>query len=230
MALTIQERLKDLRIENKLTLEQLAEQTGISKSALGSYESDDYKDISHTALMKLADFYNVTTDYLLARTETRNSSNDSIASLHLSDQVIDLLKSEQIDIALFCELAAHKDFVKLLADIQIYIEGIATQQIHNLNVWVDIARNEIIEKYQPNNHDKTTYLLQASHIQEGEYFSKRIHDDIDGIIEDIRQSHIGRRDSAPKESAIDELKRDLKKVANFEGSRSNKFNIVTNQI
>ena len=36
MALSIQERLKDLRVERKLTLEQLAEQTCLSKSALGS--------------------------------------------------------------------------------------------------------------------------------------------------------------------------------------------------
>jgi transcriptional regulator with XRE-family HTH domain len=50
MALTIQEGLKDLRVERGLTLEQLAEQTHLSKSALGSYEADAYKDISHYAL------------------------------------------------------------------------------------------------------------------------------------------------------------------------------------
>ena len=44
--LTIQERLKDLRVERGLTLEQLAEQTGLSKSAFGKYEADDFKDIS----------------------------------------------------------------------------------------------------------------------------------------------------------------------------------------
>ena len=33
--LTIQEKLKDPRVERHLTLEQLAEETGISKSALG---------------------------------------------------------------------------------------------------------------------------------------------------------------------------------------------------
>jgi DNA-binding XRE family transcriptional regulator len=44
--LTVPERLKDLRVERGLTLEQLAEATGLSKSALGSYEADDYKDIS----------------------------------------------------------------------------------------------------------------------------------------------------------------------------------------
>ena len=48
MALTIQERLKDLRVERGLTLEQLAGETGLSKSALGSYESEDYKDIAIT--------------------------------------------------------------------------------------------------------------------------------------------------------------------------------------
>ena len=42
--LTMAERLKDLRvIDKKLTLEQLAEQTGLSKSALGKYGvSTDY--------------------------------------------------------------------------------------------------------------------------------------------------------------------------------------------
>ena len=49
MALTIQERLKDLRAEHGLTLEQLAEQTNLSNSALGSYEADAFKDTSHYA-------------------------------------------------------------------------------------------------------------------------------------------------------------------------------------
>ena len=155
MALSIQERLKDLRVERRLTLEQLAEQTGLSKSALGSYESDDYKDISHHAINRLADFYGVTTDYLLARTETKSHPNASLADLCLSDDMIDLLKSKRIDTALLCELATHPEFVKLLADIQIYVEGIASMQIQNLNAWVDVARAEVMEKYQPDEHDKT---------------------------------------------------------------------------
>lgn len=55
--LSISERLKDLRVVDKhLTLEQLAEQAGLSKSALGKYESDDYKDISPFAIATLAKF------------------------------------------------------------------------------------------------------------------------------------------------------------------------------
>ncbi len=166
MSLSIQERLKDLRVERGLTLEQLAEQTNLSKSALGSYEADDFKDISHYALIKLAKFYGVTTDYLLGLSEMKRHPNADLADLRLSDGMIDLLKSGQVDNALLCELAAHPDFVKLLADIQIYVEGIAAMQVQNLNAWVDVARAEIVEKYQPGEHDQTTYLLQAAHIDE----------------------------------------------------------------
>lgn len=51
--LSIQERLKDLRTERKLKLEELSNLTGISKSALGSYEADDYKEINHNHHMKI---------------------------------------------------------------------------------------------------------------------------------------------------------------------------------
>lgn len=50
--LTVQERLKDLRVVDfDLTLEELAERTGLSRSALGKYESDETaKDISPFAI------------------------------------------------------------------------------------------------------------------------------------------------------------------------------------
>ena len=67
--LTIQERLKDLRVERSLTLEQLSAETGISKSALGKYEADDFKDISPFSMVELAKFYGVSTDYLLVGSE-----------------------------------------------------------------------------------------------------------------------------------------------------------------
>ena len=44
MELSIQERLKDLRVERGLTLEQLAEETHLSKSALGSYEETNHQE------------------------------------------------------------------------------------------------------------------------------------------------------------------------------------------
>ena len=133
-ATTIQERLKDLRLNKGLKLEELAEQTGISKSALGSYEKDDYKEINHGNLILLADFYGVSLDYLFCRTENRAEINTPLRELHLSDEMVALLKSGRINNRLLCELATHKDFIKFLADIEIYVDGIATIQIQNLNL------------------------------------------------------------------------------------------------
>ena len=55
---SLQERLKDLRVEKGLKLEELAEKTGISKSALASYENEENrnKEINHGNLITLADF------------------------------------------------------------------------------------------------------------------------------------------------------------------------------
>lgn len=96
--ISVQERLKDLRVERGLNLEELAQETGISKSALGSYENDndEYKEINHGSLLKLADFYQVSVDYLLGLTNNRKYENTPIEELHLSDEVVELLKSERL--------------------------------------------------------------------------------------------------------------------------------------
>ena len=113
-ATTIQERLKDLRLNKGLKLEELAEQTGISKSALGNYEKDDFKEINHGNLILLADFYGVSLDYLFCRTENMVEINTPLRELHLSDEMVALLKSGRINNRLLCELATHKDFIKFL--------------------------------------------------------------------------------------------------------------------
>ena len=147
--LTIQEKLKDLRLERKLTLEQLAKETGLSHSALGSYESEDYKDISYKAIITLVNYYGVSADYLLGITENREYAHTDLEELHLSDYMVSMLKTGKINTRLLCELATHESFPKLLADIEIYVDRIAAMQIDNLNAVVDIARQEILSKYQP---------------------------------------------------------------------------------
>ena len=84
--LSIQEKLKDLRIEKGLSLQELSEQTGISRASLGNYETDDYKEISHKAIITLADFYGVTSDYLLGLTENREQHLFPIDELGLDDE------------------------------------------------------------------------------------------------------------------------------------------------
>ena len=78
----------------------------------------------------------------------------------MSDEMVALLKSGRINNRLLCELATHKDFIKFLADIEIYVDGIATMQIQNLNALVDTVRHEIIERYRPGEDDPHLKVLQ----------------------------------------------------------------------
>ena len=216
--LTIQERLLDLRKERHLTLEELAADTGLSSSALGSYELDEYKDISLNAIIILAKYYGVSTDYLLGLTENKTPTNADLADLHLNDDMIALLKSGMLNNRLLCELTGHPDFPKLLADIEIYVDRIASMQIDNLNAIVDIARQDILNRYQPAEEDIYLKTLAAAHIEEDEYFSHRIHKDIDGIVRDLREEHTSDASTAPEETAAEAFKRELDAAAEFTGS------------
>ena len=91
--LTISERLEDLRKKHGLTLEQLAEATKISKSALSKYENQDFKDISPFNVATLAKFYGVTTDYLLGVSNMERPDDAEIQELRLTNGALDVLKS-----------------------------------------------------------------------------------------------------------------------------------------
>ena len=202
MELSIQERLKDLRVERGLTLEQLAEKTHLSKSALGSYEGDNLKDISHYALIELAKFYEVTVDYLLGRSQTRNHPNADLADLHLSDDMIELLKSGRVDNSLLCELAVHPDFPRLMADLEIYVNGVAVKQVQTVNAIVDTMSATIMKQYNPGLTDPQLRQLVAAHIDDDSFCRYVIQQDINSIALDLREAHRDDFFSVPEDNPL----------------------------
>ena len=205
MELSIPERLKDLRVERGLTLEQLAEQTHLSKSALGSYEGDNFKDISHYALIQLAKFYEVSVDYLLCRSETKNYPNADLADLRLSDDMIERLKSGLVDNSLLCELAAHPDFPRFMADLEIYVNGIAGKQVQGANAIVDAVSARIMKQHNPGLTDPQLRQLIAAHIDDDSFCRHVIQQDIDKIALDLREAHKDDFFSVPEDNPLKEF-------------------------
>ena len=195
--ITVQERLKDLRTERHLKLEELAAATKISKSALGSYENDELKEISHKNLVELAKFYGVSTDYLLCLTENRNHPDTGLTELHLSDDMVGLLKSGRINNRLLCEIATHEDFVTLMTDTEIYVDGVATSHFQNFNSLLEVLRGQVLSQYQPVEEDTALQALEAMQIQEEDYFCQVTHRTWDAILHAIREAHKDHMDSAP---------------------------------
>ena len=68
-------RIKELRIENRKTQEQIAKDLGTTKATIGRYELGT-REPKTDILNALADYFNVTTDYLLGRTEERHAKKE----------------------------------------------------------------------------------------------------------------------------------------------------------
>lgn len=220
--LSVPERLKDLRVAKGLTLEELAEETGLSKSALGRYEADKGGDISPFAIIELSKFYEVSTDYLLGVTETKNHPNTELHELHLSDDMIALLKSGTVNNRLLCEIATHEGFRRLMVDAEIYIDRIADMRINDLNVVLAAMRRKVMEEQSPGEDDLYMRTLELTQVQEDEYFSHVVAGDIAVILKDIREKHRADTTTADTASPAADIQNKLQEVMNYEGSDSEK--------
>lgn len=61
-------RIRDLREDKDLNQTQVAKMLGMSQTGYSKYETGE-NDLPTTILIKLADFYDVSIDYLLNRTD-----------------------------------------------------------------------------------------------------------------------------------------------------------------
>jgi len=220
--LTIGERLKDLRVERKLTLEQLSAEVGISKSALGKYESDNGKDISPYSILLLADYYGVSCDYLMGRTETKNHPNTALHELHLSDASIDVLRTGKFNHRLLSELICHKDFQRFMLDAEIYVDRIADMRVNDMNAVLEAVRQMALMKNSGEENDLHLRTLEVAQIREDEYFGSLIADDLKGILRDIRSEHRPDTMTADEVSFAENIQNQLRDAMNFEGSSEEK--------
>ena len=86
--IVLKDRLKQLREERGLTKRELCDQTGISERAYLTYEFVE-REPKISVVSKLADFYDVTTDYLLGREPAPNPFADLNLSEDDEKEVID---------------------------------------------------------------------------------------------------------------------------------------------
>mgnify|MGYP001008784957 CR=1 FL=1 len=98
------ETLKTLRKERKTTKREICEKTGIAVRSYQSYESEE-RTPSIDVLNKIADYYNVTTDFLLGRSEhiqiiAENGLTDSDEEFlkQNQEQLVKLLKDKQSEL------------------------------------------------------------------------------------------------------------------------------------
>ncbi|EAE0845528.1 XRE family transcriptional regulator [Listeria monocytogenes] len=95
--------LKKLRKNENLTQDQLASKIGITRDTLANYETGR-REPDFTTLKNIAEYFNVTTDYLLGKEEF---DNKDLLAAHIDD---DLTEEERIEIEKYLKfIRSQKD-------------------------------------------------------------------------------------------------------------------------
>lgn len=90
------QRIRALREESGYTQKEISKFLNISIAALSRYETGKFEPKSTSIIVDLANFYKVSTDYLLGKSDIRNPEiNFSKLDIGLSNQTYEALSAAQ---------------------------------------------------------------------------------------------------------------------------------------
>ena len=109
-------RLKELRIEKGLTQEKLAKKIGINRTTIAKIESGD-RDLTLDHIQRMSDFFNVSYDYILGKSNERTNTIQVIDMTNSKDGVTPiqmevLKKIDDLDVKDLEQIMDYIDFIK----------------------------------------------------------------------------------------------------------------------
>ena len=133
----IARRITELREEHDWKKTELARRLGISHSQVSRIESGETETLSSDILIRLAEVFDVSADYLLGLTDVRTKKNLDVAQLGISEEAAIQLANGKLDLEMLSRLLEHKEFAKVLFLMRAYLDN--RLEIGNM------ARNEMID-------------------------------------------------------------------------------------
>lgn len=141
---------KRLRVASNFTQAEMAQKLGISRSTIGMYETGA-REPDFETLEKIADFFNVDTDYLLGRTDRTSILPETIGQYNSS-----LTKKDEKDIEKILDSTREQ----LLSQEGLMFDGNpATPEaidsiLSAMQIGMEMAKKKNKEKYTPKKYKK----------------------------------------------------------------------------
>lgn len=105
--MTFGKRLRELREERGLKQHEIADILGVGRPTIAGYETKG-KQADHDKLKILANFFNVSIDYLLGRTDVKNPDNYKTETIPFHNVDLNGLPGEAIE-----EVEKYIELIKL---------------------------------------------------------------------------------------------------------------------
>ena len=195
-------RLLDLCKSRKISQSQLAGVIGVDRSALSRFFSGKTDSLSHEHVIAIANYFNVTTDFLLGETDDPGRINYDIGELGLTVKAAECLYTRKVDPVVLCKLLEHERCGELMHEIGLYLDetmaaGIAAQnQLFNSlsNLLRGHAAEHPEDKSAAEDAAQTVLAMRQPLYTERD----RILSDVDQMLVDIKRG----RPSTAKQAAF----------------------------
>ncbi len=120
---TLRDRLRDLIQEEELGQGQVAEIIGISESAFSRFMSSKTDKLGSEYVIRLARYFQVSTDFLLGVTDSPDRKNYDIGELNLSVQAASNLYTQKVHPKVISFLLENENFARATVQIAQYMDG-----------------------------------------------------------------------------------------------------------
>ena len=110
MAATLQENIRELRTRSGISQVEFASAMGVTKQCVSNWENDNVLP-SVEMLLRIADYFRVSTDYLLGRSEAVTMSIEGLTpaqSTHLRQIAQDMCEANRLYSELLSRMRAGK--------------------------------------------------------------------------------------------------------------------------
>ena len=218
-------RLGDLCKAQNISQAQLAGVIGVDRSALSRFLSGKTDSLSHEHVIRIASYFNVSTDFLLGETDDPGRINYDIGELGLTVKAAECLYTRKVDPAILCRLLEHDRCGELMHEIGLYLDetiaaGIAAQnQLYNSlsSLLYDHAAGNPEDRQAATAAAQTVLALKP--LQQSE--RDRIHTDLDQMLLDMKKDspQNAKRTAQMTRKTMRDMSARMKKGANCQNLR-----------
>ena len=224
----IHQRLCDLRNGTGKSQKEVADELNIQASVLSRIERGETKSVSHDLIIKFAEYYNVSTDYLLCISDIRIRRNVELEELGLTNKALFQLLQGNVNGDILSRLLEHRYFPQLLDTVNSYFTEEHNAGFANRNAVIDIGTASLKEliKEKPDCKIETQHGIReinAQKITGTEADIEKIKSIFFVILKDIKKEF----DIPLSDVSSEELQKQLanmRKQALFQKKKNPKFN------
>lgn len=182
----LSENLKWLRIKKKLKMETVEAETGISTSTLSKLErlEDEPFETSFQNIVTLADYYDVSIDYLLGREHSEEVVKTEVGELNLTDAAVMKLKSDKRHGQILSALISLDSFTELLDMIEIFTDRSMEATYASLNQYYEALMLSAKKAAGKDIKDEAISIFEQSHF-DNSFDRYKIKEFIDVVLDEL---------------------------------------------